>query len=1194
MDDVSNMYLKDKAPLSDEEFKRQVKAIEEGAVVEEQSPLQMNMELEPIAVTPDLEEDQPSDIWGYAKDIGSGAVTGWVNAGTEIAHTIGNVADMIVPFTEPNYFTNLANEYAPRLTDGDFASVGLKVPVTTAGKISETATQFITGFLPALKAMRVIGGIGKASKAGTAVKTMAGSGAAGVVADLSAFNPYEERISNWAANSGIPGLDNAVTEYLAADAEDGELEGRFKQALEGFFLGKAADAVFSTIRAYKRGKQTILEERGVAEPKLTRSAYITDPATGKRVVTDITNPDTGNYVDPVTGADISIPSFSVPEYRVPVRALPEEAREGLAIKLLDGDLDGAAQYAAGNVNLKYLDTEEGIKDLIEGLANERAVSVGKYKRSWEEAASKRGTDITTYTQKVAGLDTEVAKAEFARNTVAYKVKELANIFKASPSKETEVEFTQAFKKLNVLDAMVSQNKSEIARALAIMRRRSNVGQAVDDMMSKAKGAVGLDGTTNYAKLAQQIGDMPDSFGVVNLVKAYNLPNWKDAVTEVYINNLFSPLTLAKNLMSTSLSIGNSVVERYLGAARSQTVGSGDLTFREANTYALGLIKAIPEALGVMGKSFKTEVPQLSSTANEFQEQLKNASFTGEAFGITDESTPLVKLLGKGLDYVGIGLRSLPGGTRSLMATDEGMKTVVYRAELAALAQRQAFKEGLKPGTPEFAAKIVEIEKAVASKNPSDPYYGLSMTAMDAAHMRTFTEQLGEKGNELLGAIREFKSSYIVLPFLKTPINLVKYMFRRTPGLAGLSDYVETELKAGGARADLAQAQITAGAMYTAAGMALAGAGALQGDFTTNWTVNRNLKALGIQQRAMVLPDGTQVSIQGFDGSPMSMMLLAASTQETIEAFIRHNQDRMTDEELSRNILEISMIPVSAYIKYGMNSTWAQGVSALLNAYQEDTAPEYISSLIGNTVPAGNTLKYINQQSGMDPFAREIDDALDAVRAKLPQFSRDVAPRATLLGDPSEVPQYMALGLVPSYTMTPPDHPVYQELNRLQRLNPNEVVMGGLPRVVEGVELNGEEQWNMTQFMRYMKLDGKDLIEQLQEAMDSEGYQSPNTTDYMREQILSDIYNKRKQVAARALQRDSLAFHNGEDRPYAEKWRLYPYTRKSAIATNIANEKAILMKRKAGDFGEEGMTKEDFIKQQTDALIEENFVTETLQ
>ena len=1192
MDDVSNMYLKDKAPLSDEEFERQVQAIREGAVVEEQSPLPIDIQVDPIAVTPDAEEEQPQDVWGYAKDIGSGAITGWVNAGTEIAHTAMNIADMVVPFTEPNYFTNLANEYAPRLTADDFASVGLKVPVTTAGKISETAAQFVTGFLPAFKAMRMISGISGASKAANVTRSLAGGGAAGVVADLSAFNPYEERISNWAKDSGIPGLDNAVTEYLAADPNDGELEGRFKQALEGYFLGKAAEAVFETVRGYKRAKQTILEERGVAEPKLTRSAYMVDPATGKRVVTDITNPDTGNYVDPVTGADISIPSYSVPEYRVPVRALPEEARQGLAIKLLDGDLDGAAQYAAGNVNLKYLDTEEGLKDLIEGLANERAVSIGKYKRTWEEAAAKQGTDITTYTQRVAGLDTEVAKAEFARNTVAYKVKELANIFKAAPTKETEAEFTQAFKKLNVLDAMVSQNKAEIARALAIMRRRSSVGSIAEAMVTTGKEAVDAEGRTDWAKLAEQIGAMPDSYGVSNLVKAYNLPNWKDAVTEVYINNLFSPITLAKNVMSTSLSIGNSVVERYLGAAMSQVSGSGALTFREANTYALGLIKAIPEALTVTAKSYKTEVPQLSRISNEYQEQLTPASFTGEAFGITDESTPLIKLLGKGLDYVGIGLRSLPGGTRSLMATDEGLKTLVYRAELGALAQRQAFKEGFQPGSFEFTNKILEIEKAVASKNPSDPYYGLSMSAIDQAHIRTFTEDLGAKGQELLGAIRNFKSSYLVLPFLKTPINLIKYMFRRTPGLAGLSDHVEAELKAGGARADLVQAQIAAGAMYAATGMALAGAGVLQGDVTTNWTVNRNLKALGIMQRSAVTPDGTQVSIQGFDGSPVSMMLLAASTQETIEAFIRHNQDRMSDEELSKNILEISMIPVAAYLKYGVNSTWGQGVSSLLNAAQEDNWDQYVSTLIGNTVPAGNTMKYINQQSGLDPFAREIDDALDAVRAKLPQFSRDVAPRSTLLGDPSEVPQYMALGLVPSYTMTPPDHPVYMELNRLQKLNPNEVVLGGLPRVVEGVELNGEEQWNMTQMMRYMKLDGKDLIEQLQEVIDSEDYQT--ATDYMKESMLSNIYNKRKQVAARALQRDSLAFHSGQPRPYAEKWRLYPYTRKNAIADNIAKEKALLIKRKSGGFGEEGMTQEDFIKQQTDALIEENFVTETLE
>lgn len=1208
MQDVANSYIQEQMPLSDEEFQKQLKLAESGAAVEPQSPLyspedDSTINLDPIVATPeDAEpEDKPDDIFGYAKDIASGAVMGWIDGGTEIVHTIGNVADIANSFAggDPEYFTKKANELAPRMTPERYAELGLKVPVTTAGQITKSGVQFLEGFVPALRAMRGIGALVKGT--GTVARTVqgvAGTGTAGAIADLSAFNPYEQRISNWAANSGIPGLDNVVTEYLAADENDGELEGRLKQTLEGFFLGKAVGAaadvgagIFGALRSYKKTKTRLIadaEGRAVSD----NPPYMVNPATGETSVAGQVNPATGKYIDPKTGEEIKTPSYLLTIDKAPVRALPPEAQKDLAFKLLDGDLDGASQVASGLVNLKYMDTEDSVKDLIESLAVARDQALGKNKRSWEEAAAKSGTDIQTYSAKVAGLDTEVAKAEFARNTVAYKVQELSRIFKSSPSVETRTEFVQAFKKLNVLDAMVSNNKAEIARALAIMRRPSGLGDTVKDVIAKGKEAVGMDGQTDWDKLAAQIADMPDGYGVANLVKAYNLPTWKDAATEVWVNNLFSPITLAKNLAATSISIANSTVERYLGAAISKTTGSGELSFREANTYALGLLKAMPEAFRVGWKSYASDVPQFTQVSNEFQEQLKNGAFRAEAFGIDAESTPLIQSLGKGIDYLGLGLRSLPGGTRSLMASDEMMKVMVYRAELGALAQRQALKEGLQPGTPEFAQKLIEIDKAVAMKDPSSPYYGLSLQATDEAHRRTFTEQLSEQGQNLLGAVREHKLSYAVLPFIKTPVNLVKYMVRRTPALAGMSDYVETELKAGGARADLVQAQLSAGAMYLAAGMALAGAGVIQGDISENWSVNRNLKALGIQPRSMVLEDGTQVNMGGFDGSPVSMMLLAGTAQETIEAFINHNQDRMSDDELEAGILEIAMIPISAYMKYSINATWGQGVSQLLNAAQEDQWKEYASAMIGNTLPAGNTLKYVNQQFGIDPFAREIDDALDAIRAKLPQFSRDVAPKATILGDPSEIPQYMAKGLVPTFEVTPKDHPVYVELARLQRADPSKVVLGGVKQELEGVKLDGVEQWNHSQFMRYLKVDGMDLLGELQAVMDDPEY--AQATDYTKETLLSEVYNKRKQLADRALMRDTLAFHNKEDRPYAEKMRLYPYKRKALFTDKVATEKAIKTKKQYGAYGDEGMTREDFIREFNDSVVEQNFIQETLQ
>ena len=202
MQDVANSYIQEQMPLSDEEFQKQLKLAESGAAVEPQSPLyspedDSTINLDPIVATPeDAEpEDKPDDIFGYAKDIASGAVMGWIDGGTEIVHTIGNVADVVNSFAggDPEYFTKKANELAPRMTPERYAELGLKVPVTTAGQITKSGVQFLEGFVPALRAMRGIGALVKGT--GTVARTVqgvAGTGTAGAIADLSAFNPYEQ------------------------------------------------------------------------------------------------------------------------------------------------------------------------------------------------------------------------------------------------------------------------------------------------------------------------------------------------------------------------------------------------------------------------------------------------------------------------------------------------------------------------------------------------------------------------------------------------------------------------------------------------------------------------------------------------------------------------------------------------------------------------------------------------------------------------------------------------------------------------------------------------------------------------------------------------------------------------------------------------------------------------------------------
>jgi len=121
---------------------------------------------------------------------------------------------------------------------------------TTAGSLVEGIAQFASGFVPIFGAA---GKIGALAKAGTVTRGVA----AGAVTDFVAFKGQEDRLSNLIQQ--FPELQNPVTEFLAHDANESEVEGRLKNVLEGLILegaiGGTVTLFMKSLRALKAGKK---------------------------------------------------------------------------------------------------------------------------------------------------------------------------------------------------------------------------------------------------------------------------------------------------------------------------------------------------------------------------------------------------------------------------------------------------------------------------------------------------------------------------------------------------------------------------------------------------------------------------------------------------------------------------------------------------------------------------------------------------------------------------------------------------------------------------------------------------------------------------------------------------------------------------------------------------------------------------
>lgn len=129
-------------------------------------------------------------------------------------------------------------------------------PETVTGRLIEGISQFATGFAGGGQVLR---GWQVAGRAGQIGKSLA----QGALADFTAFDGQEERLSNLLAEVAPDAIAPAF-EFLAADEDDPELLGRFKNAVEGTILGGVVDVLGVGVRRLRAARQVRTAARDAA------------------------------------------------------------------------------------------------------------------------------------------------------------------------------------------------------------------------------------------------------------------------------------------------------------------------------------------------------------------------------------------------------------------------------------------------------------------------------------------------------------------------------------------------------------------------------------------------------------------------------------------------------------------------------------------------------------------------------------------------------------------------------------------------------------------------------------------------------------------------------------------------------------------------------------------------------------------
>ena len=929
-------------------------------------------QIEAEAATSTYEErvsDRASSTMAVAKDIGEGI--------TEIPRgVIGGVLKATQEAGEV-----LESIFGQLPTAGeDYQPISIDDPKSTTGQLVQGVSQFLTGFLPALKGAKRLGLVKSAPYA------------AGFVADATVFDPYEARLSDLIQE--YPALQNPVTEYLQADPTDSEIEGRFKSGIEGLGLGYLTDGLIKAVKVIKASKtiKAEAEKQGVTVEEFVGPLQIDEATqTLKMAVAE--------------------------EEFIPFDKLADESSGVVPTPFKMGS-ELAPDETAKNINLNRLDTTEDVKDLLDAVADASPLDINNARRQkitqkeTEALADDLGMEVEDLLERRAGEALNAEQAVAARKLLVASGEnliKLANTAKTGGDLELAL-FRRAMSQHRAIQLQVAGMTAEAGRALQSFRIIAGSGLEQERAIKEALEATGgLKVNQDMAQMMSEITD-PASLGKF-VAKAYKATT-SDMLYEYWINALLSgPATHAVNMISNASVVASSVIERKVASVFGSEVVAG-----EASAQIKGIVEGAKDGWKLAAKALRTGESTDPLTKLEVQHRSS----------INASNLELSGGLGRAANYIGSAIRT-PG--RFLLAGDELFKAIGYRMELQALAYRTAYNEGLEP--KEFAKRVQEIV--------DNPPANIKLASTDAARYQTFTNPLGDLGQSIQNIRDKSIFGRLVVPFLRTPVNVVKYAMQRTP-LARLMPTFKADMAAGGARKDLALARVALGSTTMAITVGMAQQGYITGNGPVNYDARRILEMSGWKPNSILLGD-TYYSISRLD--PIgNILMMSANVTEII--------GQAPDEAERLDIYTAATISVANSLT---SKTWFRGFSEFIEAYASASAdPEnkqnvvikWLERMGSSAIPTG-VAAYTRTQ---DSTIRLTDGLVDKVKARLPNYSKDLPPRRNMFGQPI----VLEGGLGPDIMS-----PIYQSKKKnnavVDEMIANKVDIG-MPRfTIGGVELS---------------------------------------------------------------------------------------------------------------------------------------------
>ena len=944
------------------------------------------------------------NYWQKAGRLGLSAGQGVVNAAEETLDFLDE--NIVMPYDTPDTllgkvaFTDFIPRFiTPKKWNKPTLSQSRQLPIFhqpegLAENLTEGAARFTAGFLGPNKYFKGVG------LAGTYVKGTSRHFLSGAIADLTVFGGDEGRLADMLVEYDSPVLNNAVTQYLATDEDDTEMEGRLKNVLEGMLIVVPFEILFG-IKAFKKARlaKTIKEKEEIYKEAGEAISDLKKGKKTKKVYKQIAENNDG---------------INMKEYLKKLNIGQKEAKketESFIKKILNTkSLKNSAQV------LKTIDDvaerfDETTKDYLQNdvlknsEAEELATLLARDKGEILKALPKEGERAKTATVRMIASKQILQELAFQlKNTSEKYVKQFGDDKLKWTKEAIEDVALQAEVVRNTVVALKDQIRgaARVTQAGNISVVKSageilNINKLVDILQSYKGDSATMAKLIKNASLSE----------VINKVAKTKFQKSVEVFNSLYINSLLS------GVFTQALNMKSGIYEALI---------------RPLELMAGGAVRADTKAIRLGFAQYSGMMMQFGDIVRATHIALKQGDAILDPRSRTQDNLEIVNgkairpisgsnlgfdgMIGSAIDWFGKAVE-LP--SRLLMVGDEFLKQSNYRGRLHTNALENTMERGLQISSKEGKANIERIFKEGFNKNGTANIKdnAINENALNYARESSYTNDLkggskldwGAKIQTFLNSSPEFR---FLAPFIRTPTNLWRHMSNRIPGL-GLTTKQNQDLWRSGdrrARAEVLGRQMLGSAVVLYAfnqstedvvdnnGQSFP---KLTGNGPANFEIKKTWLSLGWQPYSIAQKnkDGS-VTYKQYNRMDPRFMVLGWV------ADIKENIANINDQD-KEDILTASIMTV---MRNAANKTYLRGITdavALIGNPTENKFSQFFGGVVGNVIPYAS-LRNQGIPGILEPEkeAYETRSFIDKILARSGLGEKYLEPRRDIItGEPIE-------------------------------------------------------------------------------------------------------------------------------------------------------------------------------------------------